>query len=612
MQNRFSPWALLLVALALPFAGCSNPLVDTLSISPSTASLTVNQTLQLTAIGTIGHGNGHPSTTQDETAQATWTSSNPAVASVSNTTHGLVTALTSGTTTITATMNGYTGLISATAAVTVVGGTTGIGTTGGITSLNVIPGSQSVAIPGDTTQFIAIGTSSTGATTDLTTAVTWKSASTQIATIGANTGFATAVNQGSDAIIAEYTNPGGGSTVTGTGSFTVTAGSTEQFTAVTIVPATESIDSGGTANLIALGTLGSTGLQVDVTNSVNTTWSSSIPAYVSVTSGLSAGNGVVGGVSAGASTITVELKNQDGSVVSNTAAVTATTTPPPEPILSLTVIPNSITVLDFQVTGQFLAIATYSSPPYVRDVTNDPCTTWISTAPEEFPVSTSSQAGSNGSSANCGKATTAANLGASGGIVTPYTSGNAVIVAEVASSDGTIQTATGTFNCPLVVPGPGVTTPSCYPGESLATTLLSTLTVYNEGLNTTNWYVTAASATGTPDVLHCGPGWVPTVQQPGTGSVCTATYPSLAVTPSGEPGVLLEAQQPAGQQGTFGGWSSSCIPSDSQGNLITTGPLWTAAGPNYCVAPVIFACLNQLTQEASTCGVDVTVGVIFN
>ena len=320
MHNRFSPWALLLVALALPFAGCSNPLVDTLSISPSTASLTVNQTLQLTAIGTVGHGSGHPSTTQDDTAQAKWTSSNPAVASVSNTTPGLVTALTSGTTTITASMNGYTGLISATAAVTVAGGTTGIGTIGGITSLSVIPSSQSVAIPGDTTQFLAIGTSSTGATTDLTTAVTWKSASQQIATIGATTGFATAVSQGSDAIIAEYTNPSGGSTVTGTGTFSVSAGLAEQFTAVTIVPGSESLAAGGSANLTALATQGGTGLQQDVTNLPNTTWLSSDLTHVTVTSGLTAGNGVVTDAGVGPSTITVEVQNQDKSIVSGTAA----------------------------------------------------------------------------------------------------------------------------------------------------------------------------------------------------------------------------------------------------------------------------------------------------
>jgi hypothetical protein len=624
MHNRFSPWALLLVALALPFAGCSNPLVDTLSISPSTASLTVNQTLQLTAIGTVGHGSGHPSTTQDDTAQAKWTSSNPAVASVSNTTPGLVTALTSGTTTITASMNGYTGLISATAAVTVAGGTTGIGTIGGITSLSVIPSSQSVAIPGDTTQFLAIGTSSTGATTDLTTAVTWKSASQQIATIGATTGFATAVSQGSDAIIAEYTNPSGGSTVTGTGTFSVSAGLAEQFTAVTIVPGSESLAAGGSANLTALATQGGTGLQQDVTNLPNTTWLSSDLTHVTVTSGLTAGNGVVTDAGVGPSTITVEVQNQDKSIVSGTAAVTGTSTTPALPILSLTVIPGAIAVGDFQLTGQFLAIATYATPPYVRDVTNDPCTLWISTLPEAFPVSNSSAAGTNSTGSNCGTASTGANLGASGGIVTAYASGQATI-AEVMSEDnnpldptnGTIQTAQATFSCPQALPAAGATTATCYPGEEPPQPLLSTLTIFNEGVNTTNWYVTAASATATPNVLHCGPGWA--LSGGAGGSVCTATYPENTVAPpltGTTPGVLIEAQQVGAGTGTFGGWSTSCAPSDSHGNLLTGPILWTANGPNYCVAPLsvtgIYIDDTGTPYSATVPNTNVTVGVIFN
>jgi hypothetical protein len=42
-------------------------------------------------------------------------------------------------------------------------------------------------------------------------------------------------------------------------------------------------------------------------------------------------------------------------------------------------------------------------------------------------------------------------------------------------------------------------------------------------LNITNWEVTAPSATGTPNVIHCGPGWA--LNGGAGGSVCTATYP---------------------------------------------------------------------------------------
>jgi uncharacterized protein YjdB len=567
MQDRFFTRALLPFALALIVAGCTNPLVISLAVSPTAQTLPVGQTVQFTAMGTYGHGANHPTSTQDETNLVTWSSSSPSVADISAT--GMAKAFVPGTTTITASINGFTGLVSATATLTVTGNSAGTGTISGISSLTVIPGSQTVAIPGDTTQFIAVGTSASGATADLSSQVEWKSASAQIATVVPNTGLATAVSQGSDTITAEYTNPNSGSTVTGTATFTVSGGSQEQFTAVTIVPSTEQISvSGQPAQLIALGTLGNNGLQEDVTNLPQTKWASSIQTIAAVTSGQATGNGLVSGKSAGQSTITVQLQNPDGSIVSNTATVTTTNTPTPEQILSLSIIPSSISVNNFQLTGQFLAIATYAAPPYVRDVTNSPGTTWISTEPEMFPVDTNS----------------GGNPGASAGLVTAYASGSAVIVAEATDADGTIQSASATFSCPEVLPGPNVTNPSCYPGEPPAATLLETLTIYNEGLNTTNWEVTAPSATGTANVLHCGPGW--TLNGGTGGSVCTATYPA---------GTKVVLTAPAGA-GQFGGWSYNCTPSDASGNTTSPPPI-TANGPNYCV----------VTLSSSD-----TVGAIFN
>jgi uncharacterized protein YjdB len=551
MLDRLSARALFLVALAIPFAGCSNPLVDEIAISPTSQSISVGQTASFTAVGLTGHGN-HPGTVSNITDQVNWSSSVPSVATINAS--GIATGVAAGTTTITATINGYTGLLGATATLTVTGGGSGVGTVTGITSIAVIPGSQSVQAPGSTAQFIAIGTSTAGSTVDLTNQVAWTSSSVQIATVGANTGLATAVGQGSDTITALYTNPGGGSTVTGTATFTVTAGTTEQFTAVTIIPNSEELSaSGQTGQFIALGTLGSNGLDEDVTNSGQITWTSSSPSVATVTGGLATG------VSVGSTTITVELKNPDGSIVSNSAQVTTTNTAAPEPLLSLNIIPASITVGNLQDTGQFLAIGTFSVSPTVRDLTNS--VTWLSSAPNVFPVST------NG--------TGVPNPGADAGVATAYGTGGATIIAEELDptlTNGSIQTATAEFNCPLILPT-ATTAGSCYPG-SQAPGLLATLTVYNEGLNTTDWLVTAPSATGTPDVVHCGPG------SSGAGfggSVCVASYPVGSA-------VILTA--PAGA-GNFGGWSYNCTPLAAI----------TAAGPNSCE---VFLTTND------------TVGAVFN
>ncbi len=557
MLHRLSPRALLLVALLAPFAGCSNPLVDAIAISPTSGSIAAGQTVQFLAVGQIGHGNNHPGTVSDITDQVTWTSSVPAVATISAT--GLATGVSAGTTTITATINGYTGLLGATATLTVTAAGTGTGTTTGITALTVIPGNQAVAKPGQTSQFIAIGTGTTGSTIDLTTQVNWRSSSVGIGTIVANNGLATAVSQGTTTITALYTNPGGGSAITGTATFTVSSGSTEQFTAVTIIPNSQAVSaSGQTGQFIALGTSGSSGVEQDVTNSSQITWLSSIPSIATITTGLPTGNGVVTGLATGSSIITAELKNPDGTIVTNTASVTATNTPLPEPLLSLTIVPSSITVGNLQDTGQFLAIGTYSTAPTVRDLTNS--VTWLTSAPGVFPVNT------NG--------TGNPNSGADAGVVTAYGNGGATIIAEATDpTTGSIQTATAQFNCPLVLPTP-TQAGSCYPG-SQAPGLLATLTVYNEGLNTTNWLVTATSATGTPNVIHCGPG----SNGAGLGgSVCVASFPVGSA-------VTLTAPAQAGVH--FGGWSYNCTP------VVAIND----AGPNSCT---VYPTTNA------------TVGAIFN
>ena len=556
-------------------SGTTNGDITQVSIVPSSQTVaSPGDTATYTATGSTSSG------VTKSLSDLVWSASSPQIGTIDSA--GVATAVGQGTTTISAE---YTNTDGTVAVGTATFSVTGSGTTNSdITSITIIPGSQSVPAPGATATYVAIGTTASGATVSMQGLATYSSSSTSIAQVtNSTTGVVTGEAAGTATITASYTNADK-TVATGTATFTVLGGTTEQWTALTITPSSNSISAEkGTAGFIALGTNGSGEIE-DVTSNPNIQWTSSIPGVATVST-----SGVVQGVSVGSTTITALLSNTDGSVVSANATVTTSLTAPPEPILSLTVIPSSITFGDAsQETGQFLAIATYSTPPYVRDVTNDPSTTWLSSEPEIFTVGTNS----------------GGNPGASAGLVTDYAAYNAgaVIIAEtlspgstssscVGSTDPgcTIQTATATVTCPEVLPPPAgsqsQTPGTCYPGQPVYVGLLQTLTVYNEGLNTTNWEITASSATGTPDVIHCGPGW--TLGGGTGGSVCTATYPVNSQ-------VILTA--PAGA-GNFGGWSYNCTPSDSSGNPLTAPPYWTAAGPNYCVV---------------TLDSDDTVGAIFN
>ena len=323
---------------------------------------------------------------------------------------------------------------------------------------------------------------------------------------------------------------------------------------VQVTPATQSLTLGQTAQFTAVGTYGNAKHPSTQNITGGVSWTSTTPSVATVSA-----SGLVTAVSTGTTTITASAQAFNGPTSSSATLVV--TIPSgggggsvPN-LVSLTIIPSTITVGNLQDTGQFLAIGTYSVAPFVRDLTNSPAMTWISSTPSVFPVNTN----------------TSGSLGATAGIVTAYGSGSGDIIARVTGSDGGIQTATATFNCPLVLPSPPSTPGSCYPG-SQAPALLATLTVYNEGLNTTNWLVTAPSATGTPNVLHCGPG------STSGGSVCVATYPI---------GTAVTLTAPAQTGVAFGGWSYNCT------NIGTP----TAAGPNTCTV--------TLTTND-------TVGAVFN
>jgi flavin reductase (DIM6/NTAB) family NADH-FMN oxidoreductase RutF len=382
--------------------------------------------------------------------------------------------------------------------------------------------------------------------------IRWTSSDVSVATVGSpeiagtTPGLVTATGQGTVSITAYAANPDG-TLVYAIANFTVSGGTPEPFTALTITPGTQTLSATGqTGQFIAIGTVGGTGLLKDVSNSAQVAWSSSIPSIATVTTYPASPAGRATGVSPGTTTITAALTNPDGTVVTATATVTVTTSAEPEPLLSITIVPSSVTIGNLEGTAQFLAFGTFSTPPTVQDITNGiyrpgftyPTVTWISLpAPNVFPIETGGPAGA-----------TAPNE--TGGLITAEGSGSEDVIVEATNPDKTVvySSSPAVFNCPLVLastdPQTGAITPgSCNP-DTIANPLLVTLTVFNAGLNPDGWLITAASATGTPDVIHCGPG------SSSGGSVCAATYPV---------GTTVTLTAPAESGVNFGGWSSNCL-----------------------------------------------------
>jgi hypothetical protein len=501
--------AMMLAAALVSLSSCNNsPGLTAITVTPTTMDFGgAGLTTQLTAIGTYSEV-GHPAMTKNITDQVTWSSATPDCVTVSST--GLITTGGNDCTNIliTASMQGFNGIITGTMTVNVTQ-STGTNPTGAdVTKLSIIPTSQSVALPGETAQFIATGTTSSGATVDVTGVSVWSSSSTSIATIS-SAGLATGVNQGTSTITAVYTNADGTS-ATGSATFTVAGATSEPITSLSIIPGSLALSVSQTGQFIALGTSGSTGLVEDVTSSSQLNWSSSIPTIATVKAGL------VTGVSAGQTAITGQWTNPDGSVVTAQGTVTISATAAPEPLLTLNVVPGSTTVWSKGQTQQYLAFGTYSTAPTVRDLTDT--VEWISLDPDIASINHGGVAGGVG-----GLAT------AQG-----YT-GLGVIYAETKNPDGTVVLSNAvSFTCE----DPNTTV--CDPTQ--ASGQLSTLTVYNAGTNTTDWLVTAPSSSGTANLIHCGPG------SKSGGSVCVGTYPVGST-------VTLTAS-PTG--GSFGGWSVNC------------------------------------------------------
>ncbi|HXU80444.1 MAG TPA: Ig-like domain-containing protein [Polyangia bacterium] len=236
--------------------------------------------------------------TQNVTGQATWNSSDPMVAPVSNAggSRGQATALAGGSTTISATFMGITGSSTLTV------------TNATIKEIQVSPASVSTPV-GVSVRFFATAILSDGTSRDVTGTATWTSSDPSvvgISNVGGSRGLATAIKPGSVGIVATAAG------VSGKASYTVGA---QTLTSIAVAPAMTSLKVGSAASFTATGTY-SDGSMFELTDDV--TWISNMTGVATV-SNVAANRGLVTAVGAGTTTIEAHFQG-----VTGTSAVTVT------------------------------------------------------------------------------------------------------------------------------------------------------------------------------------------------------------------------------------------------------------------------------------------------
>jgi Bacterial Ig-like domain (group 2)/Abnormal spindle-like microcephaly-assoc'd, ASPM-SPD-2-Hydin len=279
------------------------PALSSITLSPTTASITTGATQQFVATGKYADGSS-----QTITSGLSWSST--AAATIDG--NGMATGMAAGTATVTA----ASGTIKATASLTVKAPT--------LVSIAVSPATASI-IKGQTQQYTAVGTYSNG-TTQTLTSVTWSA--TTGATI-ASSGLATGSAAGTSTITATS------GTIKGTASLTVT---TVTLVSIAVSPATASIPKGQTQQYSAVGTYSD-----GSTQTLTASWSATTGATI-------ASNGLATASAVGTSTITATSGSIKG---------TASLTVQPAALVSIAVSPATASI-PMGLTQQYTATGTYT------------------------------------------------------------------------------------------------------------------------------------------------------------------------------------------------------------------------------------------------------------
>jgi trimeric autotransporter adhesin len=494
-----------------------------IDVTPANPSIASGLTDALRASGVYSDNSVH-----DITNAVTWSSSNSAVASVTNASgsSGLTTAQSPGSSTITASLDGVSGSTMLTV------------TTATLVSIGVTPTNSSIA-KGLTAALKATGIYTDNSTHDLTTAVVWSSSTPAVATVanssGSN-GVATALGVGSTQITATLGNLSGATMLTVSAATLVSIG---------VTPANPSVAKGLTTQFTAMGTYTDNSVQNLTATAI---WNSSDPTVAAV-SNAAGFEGQAAALNPGTVTITAAVGTIQGS-----GSMTVT----PSTLVSIAVTPTNPTIAN-GLSTQFVATGTYTD-----NSTQNLTATVAWTSAAATVASVSNAAGSNGlaTGASPGSTTiTAASgavLGSTSLTVTPATLVSiAVIPATPSIASGTNQqfAANGTYT-------DGSTQP------------LTTVVTWSSS----NTAVAAISNASGSNGLASSVGQGSTTVTATLGGVSGATL--LTVTPATLVSIAVTPASPSISDGTSQQFTATGTYTDNSMQNLTAAVTWNSSNPS--------------------------------
>ncbi|MDM4770227.1 Ig-like domain-containing protein [Solimonas sp. SE-A11] len=316
--------------------------LNSIQISPANPRLAVGFDLPLQATGLFSDG-----TRRDVTADVTWNTADPSIATIGNTAalKGVARGVAAGTTGVSATQ----GAVSASTLLTITSAT--------LAAIEVAPVNKSLPL-GLKQQYEAVGRFSDGSTQNLTTQVTWSSSDAAVASMSnaaGSAGLATSVAKGTVTITATHATINGSTTLTVTDAALVS---------IAVTPAAAAIPKGTTQQFKAMGSF-TDNSTVDITTTV--TWSSSEATSVTV-SNADGERGLASGQAVGTATVSAS-----SGTISGSTSLEVT----PAVLRKIVVTPDT-QELAKGLKQQYQATGTYSDSS-VRNLTSE--VTWSSSDP---------------------------------------------------------------------------------------------------------------------------------------------------------------------------------------------------------------------------------------